>query len=313
MNGRVFDYRLGRFYGVDPFIQFPANSQSLNPYSYILNNPLAGTDPTGYIAFFAIPAIPAVLELVGAGLVAIGVTSTAVDVVDAGFDIAEGRDLGEIAAEKGTDLVVDAAITAVGGGAIKGAKALRNTFGNKAPKGNGSNQGAGRTNKDNGQQPETSSDRGTDSTANDGEGRGGNNSDTVRADGDSAGGGDRVKSTRELRGKGNFREGIKDADKRSPGRCEFCGKETDRIERDHFEPLTNGKNAVNEGKMTRQEAIDKFDGKDNLVNSCTQCNRGPGGKHSKQPSSIEGKGRFVPPNPNDHVRNKINELEGRGN
>jgi len=39
---------LGRFYGVDPFIQFPSNSQSLNPYSYLMNNPLSGTDPTGY-------------------------------------------------------------------------------------------------------------------------------------------------------------------------------------------------------------------------------------------------------------------------
>ncbi|MBS0598876.1 MAG: VCBS repeat-containing protein [Proteobacteria bacterium] len=48
MNGRVYDYQLGRFLSVDPFIQFPLNSQSLNPYSYILNNPLAGTDPTGY-------------------------------------------------------------------------------------------------------------------------------------------------------------------------------------------------------------------------------------------------------------------------
>jgi len=48
MNGRVFDYNLGRFTGVDPFIQFPLNSQSLNPYSYLMNNPLSGTDPTGY-------------------------------------------------------------------------------------------------------------------------------------------------------------------------------------------------------------------------------------------------------------------------
>jgi len=48
MNGRVFDHRLGRFLSVDPFIQFPANSQSLNPYSYVMNNPMAGTDPTGY-------------------------------------------------------------------------------------------------------------------------------------------------------------------------------------------------------------------------------------------------------------------------
>lgn len=50
MNGRMYDYNVGRFMGVDPFIQFPLNSQSLNPYSYILNNPLSGTDPTGYAA-----------------------------------------------------------------------------------------------------------------------------------------------------------------------------------------------------------------------------------------------------------------------
>ena len=50
MNGRVYDYQLGRFLSVDPIIQFPSNSQSLNPYSYILNNPLSGVDPTGYQA-----------------------------------------------------------------------------------------------------------------------------------------------------------------------------------------------------------------------------------------------------------------------
>jgi hypothetical protein len=50
MNGRVYDYNLGRFLSVDPFIQSPTNSQSLNPYSYIMNNPLSGTDPTGYMA-----------------------------------------------------------------------------------------------------------------------------------------------------------------------------------------------------------------------------------------------------------------------
>ncbi|XDV10660.1 RHS repeat-associated core domain-containing protein [Pseudidiomarina sp. PP-1MA] len=48
MNGRVYDYNLGRFLSVDPVIQSPGNSQSLNPYSYLMNNPLAGTDPTGY-------------------------------------------------------------------------------------------------------------------------------------------------------------------------------------------------------------------------------------------------------------------------
>ncbi|MFT5452560.1 MAG: hypothetical protein ACI9N9_002053 [Enterobacterales bacterium] len=50
MNGRVYDYNLGRFLSVDPFIQDPGNSQSMNPYSYIMNNPLSGTDPSGYRA-----------------------------------------------------------------------------------------------------------------------------------------------------------------------------------------------------------------------------------------------------------------------
>ncbi len=48
MRGRVYDYQLGRFLSPDPIIQDPQNSQSLNAYSYIMNNPLAGTDPTGY-------------------------------------------------------------------------------------------------------------------------------------------------------------------------------------------------------------------------------------------------------------------------
>lgn len=49
MNGRAYDYNLGRFLSVDPYVQFVGNSQGVNPYSYIMNNPLAGTDPSGYI------------------------------------------------------------------------------------------------------------------------------------------------------------------------------------------------------------------------------------------------------------------------
>jgi hypothetical protein len=48
MNGRMYDYNNGRFLSVDPFIQAPTSTQSLNPYTYIFNNPLSGTDPTGY-------------------------------------------------------------------------------------------------------------------------------------------------------------------------------------------------------------------------------------------------------------------------
>jgi len=48
MNGRIYDPTLGRFLQADPFIQAPKNSQSYNRYSYVLNNPLSYTDPSGY-------------------------------------------------------------------------------------------------------------------------------------------------------------------------------------------------------------------------------------------------------------------------
>ena len=48
MNGRVYDAELGRFLSADPHIQEPYNTQSLNRYSYVLNNPLSYTDPSGF-------------------------------------------------------------------------------------------------------------------------------------------------------------------------------------------------------------------------------------------------------------------------
>lgn len=48
MNGRIYDPKLGRFLQADPFIQAASNTQSFNRYSYLLNNPLNATDPSGY-------------------------------------------------------------------------------------------------------------------------------------------------------------------------------------------------------------------------------------------------------------------------
>ena len=48
MNGRIYDPTLARFLQADPFVQFPSNLQNHNRYSYVLNNPLSYTDPTGY-------------------------------------------------------------------------------------------------------------------------------------------------------------------------------------------------------------------------------------------------------------------------
>ena len=51
MNGRVYDPDLGRFISADPFIQFADNPQSFNRYTYVLNNPLSFTDPSGFGLF----------------------------------------------------------------------------------------------------------------------------------------------------------------------------------------------------------------------------------------------------------------------
>ena len=48
MNGRIYDPLIGRFMSADPQIQAPGNLQSYNRYSYVMNNPLIFTDPSGY-------------------------------------------------------------------------------------------------------------------------------------------------------------------------------------------------------------------------------------------------------------------------
>ena len=47
MNARMYDPMLGRFLQADPMIQAPQNLQSWNAYTYVFNNPLTLTDPTG--------------------------------------------------------------------------------------------------------------------------------------------------------------------------------------------------------------------------------------------------------------------------
>jgi RHS repeat-associated protein len=49
MNGRIYDPGIGRFMQADPVIQAPGNAQSWNAYTYVFNNPLRYTDPTGML------------------------------------------------------------------------------------------------------------------------------------------------------------------------------------------------------------------------------------------------------------------------
>jgi RHS repeat-associated protein len=48
MNGRVFDPAFGRFQSSDIIVDSLGDSQSYNRYSYVNNNPLGYTDPSGY-------------------------------------------------------------------------------------------------------------------------------------------------------------------------------------------------------------------------------------------------------------------------
>ncbi len=71
MNGRIYDPKLGRFLQADPIVQFPDYTQSWNSYSYVLNNPLVYTDPSGYI-------IPVFTAIAVAGLIAAEITSAVI-------------------------------------------------------------------------------------------------------------------------------------------------------------------------------------------------------------------------------------------
>jgi hypothetical protein len=48
MNGRVQDSKTGRFLSADPFVSEPDFTQSYNRYTYVMNNPMSYTDPSGF-------------------------------------------------------------------------------------------------------------------------------------------------------------------------------------------------------------------------------------------------------------------------
>lgn len=74
-GGRYYDNSIGRFLSPDPYVQEPENPQSLNRYTYVLNNPVSYVDPSGHfwwllaeILVWALEAAtPAALEGAAAG------------------------------------------------------------------------------------------------------------------------------------------------------------------------------------------------------------------------------------------------------
>jgi RHS repeat-associated protein len=54
MNGRMYDPVVGRMLSVDNFVQDGTSTQSFNRFSYVVNNPLKFTDPSGELFGFAV-------------------------------------------------------------------------------------------------------------------------------------------------------------------------------------------------------------------------------------------------------------------
>jgi RHS repeat-associated protein len=86
MNAREYDYVLGRFVTPDTIVQYPLSSQGVNRYTYVNNNPLSFTDPSGHFSF----SIGGVSVSVGSGGVSVSVGSVSVSVGPGGTSISTG-------------------------------------------------------------------------------------------------------------------------------------------------------------------------------------------------------------------------------
>lgn len=61
MEGRVYDPEVGRFLSPDPNVQYPDSSQGYNRYTYVGDNPLSMSDPSGYFAGNQVAGIAAAI------------------------------------------------------------------------------------------------------------------------------------------------------------------------------------------------------------------------------------------------------------
>jgi RHS repeat-associated protein len=125
-GARYYDPTIGRFITPDTIVQSPYNPQSLNRYSYCLNNPLNYTDPTGHFWFLA--AIFAIIKAAAVGAVigaALGGVINGISAAIQGVNIFQGIGYG-IFSGLITGAVGGAAwgFGAVGVGGLFGAKAL---------------------------------------------------------------------------------------------------------------------------------------------------------------------------------------------
>src|SRR5690606_33898344 len=119
MRGRIYDPLAARFMSPDPVMQAPFWSQGLNRYSYVFNNPVNNTDPTGFVtgndaaAMYAPFHVPAMTTMgaLGSGLgFATGPLSVGTTLLGGGAGFAQAGGTMNVAARQ----------AAVGGGTGQG-------------------------------------------------------------------------------------------------------------------------------------------------------------------------------------------------
>jgi RHS repeat-associated protein len=101
-NARYYDPALGRFISADTIVPDPTNPQALNRYTYVLNNPLLYTDPSGHSwlseAWEDAWEDGIILQVVGVVAVTVGTVTgcgpcvaVGAAAIDAGVDMANDR------------------------------------------------------------------------------------------------------------------------------------------------------------------------------------------------------------------------------
>ncbi|WP_181389775.1 FG-GAP-like repeat-containing protein [Leucothrix pacifica] len=75
MKGRLYDPEIGRFISADPHVQAAGDTQSYNRYSYVKNNPLSYTDPSGYFFKKLFKSIGKFFKEWGRTILAVAVTA----------------------------------------------------------------------------------------------------------------------------------------------------------------------------------------------------------------------------------------------
>jgi hypothetical protein len=284
MNGRVYDYNIGRFLSVDPFVHLQGGSQGINPYSYIMNNPMAGIDPTGYV-----PIIPLIIW-----------GYSAYETANAASDAYDSYQNGDITGADAATAVGVSAIESTVGKKVKlakqGLQKVRQAFKGDKPNSNVQNS-TNASNTDGG----TKVTNGQDNT------QGGNSAGQKTTDI-----GSQTVTAKDIRrGEGGtlFKKNREEALKDNGGMCELCG-ERKSSQGDHLKPVKSFADDVNAGKKTLQQARVEANSLQNIAGACggkSGCNPTKG---SKQLSSTEGPGLYVPKNPSAKVTGVV-RVSGR--